>query len=92
MEGEVYTKIDKPKSKEVYYQMFHPTVDSVRIGIPTAHIIGRKDMWRLHSKDLVGLCLPRAARVFEHGWGHEVPRGASEEICDLVETLVAEAY
>ena len=37
-------------------QMFHPSVDSVRISIPTAHIYGTTDQWRSHSMDSVHLC------------------------------------
>lgn len=74
-----------------FYNMFHPSVDEVRINIPTAHIYGRKDSWRRHSMDLVGLCDPHQVLRFEHDGGHEVPRGASEEICDLYEEVVARA-
>ncbi|KAI9675994.1 MAG: hypothetical protein M1817_000737 [Caeruleum heppii] len=72
-----------------YYQMFHHTTDSVRIEIPTAHIYGRKDKWRLHSMDLVKLCDSTQVSVLEHLSGHEVPRDASEDICDIVETVFA---
>ncbi|KAI9842019.1 MAG: hypothetical protein M1837_007515 [Sclerophora amabilis] len=74
-----------------HWQMFHPTVDTVRISIPTAHIGGQKDFWRPHSNDLMKLCDGRLASVFEHDGGHEVPKFASEEICDVIETVVAKA-
>lgn len=74
-----------------FYNMFHPSVDQVRISIPTVHIYGRRDDWRRHSKDLVGLCDPRHVLQFEHDGGHEVPRSASDEICDLYEEVVARA-
>ena len=76
---------------ETYYQMFHPTVDSVRIDVPTAHIYGWKDPWRLHSMDLVKLCSDDLASVFEHDGGHDIPRSVSEEICDGIETAIAKA-
>lgn len=88
-----YLKCDRQPSRpdETYYQMFHPTVDSIRIKITTAHIYGWKDPWRLHSKDLVRLCSEDLTIVFEHDGGHDIPRSVSEEICDVIETAVARA-
>ena len=77
------------RSVPTYYQMFHPSADDIRIAIPTAHIYGRKDKWRLHSIDLAKLCRRDLASVLQHDGGHEVPRSASEEICDLIETVFA---
>lgn len=82
---------DPAAEKPLYYNMFHPDVDDVRISIPTAHVHGRKDSWRQHSRQLVGLCDRSKAKVFEHGGGHEVPRDAQEDLCDLFEDLVARA-
>ncbi|KAF9887634.1 hypothetical protein FE257_009727 [Aspergillus nanangensis] len=74
-----------------FYNMFHPSVDEVRIRIPTAHVYGRKDVWRRHSMELRGLCCLRNQIEFEHDGGHEVPRSASEEICDLFQELIMRA-
>lgn len=74
-----------------YYNMLHPTVDKFRIRVPTAHVYGRKDSWRGHSMDLMGLCDSKKCVKFEHDGGHEVPRSASEEMCDLFEELMARA-
>ncbi|KAL4867996.1 serine hydrolase FSH [Aspergillus spectabilis] len=74
-----------------FYNMFHPDVDEVRIRIPTAHVYGRQDDWRRHSMELRGLCCPQLQIEFEHDGGHEVPRHASEEICDVFEELVIRA-
>lgn len=84
-----FEKVLSPKhlSKESWYQMFHHTVDGVRISIPTAHVYGFRDQWRLHSRDLVQLCDEGTANVFEHEGGHEIPKDASEDICTLIETL-----
>lgn len=67
--------------------MYHSTVDEVRLTLPTAHIVGRNDSWRPHSLDLADLCTQKL--VIEHYGGHEVPRGASGEICDIFEEVVA---
>ncbi|KAK1826481.1 serine hydrolase-domain-containing protein [Podospora conica] len=75
------------ESGELYYQMFHASVDKVRIGIPTAHAYGRKDPWREHSRDLVELCGGRTW-TYEHDGGHEIPKDEREEICDVIESLL----
>ena len=74
-----------------YYQMFHPTVDTVRINIPTAHIYGRKDPWRRHSLDLVRLCRKEGTSVYEHSSGHVIPKqdDEEEEMCNVIETAMA---
>ena len=71
-----------------FYNMFHATVDNARISIPTAHIYGHRDTWRQHSLDLMKLCVGNVV-AFEHDGGHEVPKEASEMICDVVEEVVA---
>lgn len=90
-----FGKADVTPSKNMgggpYYNMFHPSVDKVRITIPTAHVYGKRDSWRMHSMDLVGLCDSKSSMKFQHDGGHEVPRAVSEEICDLFEDLVARA-
>ncbi|KAL8646418.1 MAG: hypothetical protein Q9226_006865 [Calogaya cf. arnoldii] len=79
----------RKRAHPTFYQMYHFSVDTVRIQIPTVHIYGRQDKWRLHSKDLVSLCPKNLATVFEHDGGHEIPKSASEDICDAIETPVA---
>lgn len=71
--------------------MFHPSESDARISIPTAHIYGAKDIWRLHSVDLKALSRSDVVSLFEHDHGHEIPRQYSEEICDAIETAVARA-
>ncbi|KAH7056931.1 serine hydrolase FSH, partial [Macrophomina phaseolina] len=58
---------------ESFYQMYHPSVDEVRIRSPTVHVIGAQDKWRLQSFDLIGLCAKENAFVLEHPLGHEMP-------------------
>ena len=81
---------EKP-TNYTFYQMFHPSVDSVRISIPMAHIYGKTDPWRSHSMDLVHLCRDGMAVVYEHSGGHVVPNSVEEceGICEAVETVVA---
>lgn len=73
------------------YQVFHATVDEVRIRLPTAHVYGRKDPWKPHNVDLMALCDQETMFQLEHSWGHEIRRGATEEMCDLIETTVLKA-
>lgn len=76
---------------KTFYQMFHATVDTVRVCIPTAHVYGRMDPWAPHSRDLVALCEKSLAYVIEHDGGHDVPRELSDEMSDLIENTVAKA-
>ena len=78
-----------PKASGPYYNMFHPSCDSVRLDLPTAHIYGASDSWKGHGLDLLKLCAN--ARDFQHDGGHEIPQYASEEICDLIEDLTIRA-
>ena len=82
---------DTKQRKQTFYQMFFPTVDAIRISVPTAHIYGRTDPWRRHSMNLVQLCRGETAVVYEHSGGHEVPKSIEEceYICEAVETVVA---
>lgn len=85
-----------------FYQMFHPTSDpEIKIDIPTAHIIGKRDLlWRNHSLDLVNMCSFRdnggtnssvLRYVYEFNGGHEVPKDEAEiaDVCDIIEMLVS---
>lgn len=75
--------------EDVRYQMFHPTTDAVRIRVATGHVYGTRDKWFHHSKDLERLCREDMRTVFQHDGGHEVPRAYTEEICDLIETVLS---
>jgi len=76
-------------SEEPYYNMFHPSVDQVRISLPTAHLYGAGDPWKRHSIDFAEMCTQKV--TLKHGGGHEIPQSASEDICDLIEELAAMA-
>jgi hypothetical protein len=69
--------------------MFYQGVDAARISIPTAHVYGQKDIWRLHSIELLELCDCESAVAFEHDGGHEIPKENIEDICDAIESVVA---
>ena len=75
--------------EKIRYQMFYGDVDDVRIPIPTAHVYGREDMWRLHSMELLRLCDGASATVHEHDGGHEVTHGSADEVCDAIESVLA---
>ena len=52
-----------------------PITHAARIDIPTVHIMGRKDGYRVHAKFLLGLCNERKAKVYDHQGSHMIPRG-----------------
>lgn len=89
----VFTSRSKLEKPSTFYQMFFPTVDSMRINIPTAHIYGREDSWRRHSMCLVDLCEQHNAGVYQHQGGHAVPGAAAiedvEGMCDVIESAFA---
>jgi hypothetical protein len=60
---------------------------SLRISIPTVHIYGFKDPRYPLGVQLSQLCNPAARICYDHGGGHEIPRGqtVSEKISGLFE-------
>lgn len=48
---------------------------AARIDIPTAHIMGRKDLFRESAKSLLALCDARKAKIYDHQGSHMFPRG-----------------
>jgi hypothetical protein len=87
--------LDDASGPGPYYQMFHPSSDpTVRISIPTAHILGRNDkLWGEHSKVLVHLCSPQGRSVYDFDGAHEIPKDedVQADISDIIETLAAQA-
>ncbi|KUI66655.1 hypothetical protein VM1G_02158 [Cytospora mali] len=76
---------------ETFYQMFHPSADTERICIPTAHVYGLQDPWCRHSADMVLLCDQSVVSVLVHDGGHDVPKDLTEEMSDLIENTVGKA-
>lgn len=64
----------------------HADTHAARIGVPTAHVMGRGDAYREFSKVVLGLCDPRAVKVYDHNGAHVVPRG-QEAMGDLTAAL-----
>jgi hypothetical protein len=67
-----------------------PDVDTVRISIPTAHVMGKRDAAYGQSLRLLGLCQKSLASVWEDSFGHEVPKRPeqSRKIVELIEEVV----
>ncbi|KAJ5788008.1 hypothetical protein N7457_002998 [Penicillium paradoxum] len=55
---------------------YHPSIHDVKIGIPTVHVIGMKDDYADHGRNLAGICDPKVSRVVTHEGGHQLPRDA----------------
>lgn len=68
---------------------FDPSHDPHRIGIPTAHVLGKLDRWAPQGRKLVDLCAEGTAVLFAHRLGHVVPRdaAASAAIAEVVERV-----
>jgi hypothetical protein len=60
--------------------------DNLRIKIPTAHIYGFKDPRYISGVQLSQLCNPAVRKCYDHGGGHEIPRGqrVSENIAEIL--------
>lgn len=58
----------------------------LQIRIPTVHIYGSKDPRYFAGVQLSSFCDPQTRKVYNHGGGHEIPRGeaVSRTIADLV--------
>lgn len=59
----------------------------LKIRIPTVHVFGDKDPRLPASVQLAGLCDPYIRKIYNHGGGHEIPRGreVSEELAELLQ-------
>ncbi|KAJ9664377.1 hypothetical protein H2198_000306 [Neophaeococcomyces mojaviensis] len=70
---------------------FHADNDEVRIEIPTAHIIGKKDPYLRQGIELQRLCDPQWSSLYEHPEGHVVPRNniVNKQIAAAIERAIA---
>jgi hypothetical protein len=66
--------LDVGSSGDHIVRRLHPSVDTLRICIPTAHIYGSRDPYFRQSLALAKLCEARWASTYEHPEGHIVPR------------------
>ena len=69
--------------------LVHPDQDTIRLKIPTLHVLGRNDDAYQAGRKLRDLCDARYASIMEHTEGHNVPRGETEKLKDLIEKTVA---
>ena len=69
----------------------HPDRDSIRLQVPTAHVLGKKDFAYEGGKKLRELCDSRYALTWEHNGGHTIPRGGIDvsKITEIIEKTVA---
>ena len=63
-----------------------------RVDIPTVHIYGSKDPRYAAGVHLSAICVPERRMTYNHGGGHEIPRGTqvSDAIAELVQWALAE--
>ncbi|RFU36271.1 hypothetical protein B7463_g123, partial [Scytalidium lignicola] len=73
---------------------YHPDHDHLRIGIPTANIVGHKDDEYSRQLLLHRLCDGRRSTLYDHGGGHEIPRHAAavKGMADAICRVIGEAY
>lgn len=83
--------IDACCSGDHVVRRLHPSVDTLRIGIPTAHIYGSKDPYYRQSLELARLCESQWMSTYEHPDGHIVPRdkGVNVKIAATIECTLS---
>jgi Serine hydrolase (FSH1) len=59
---------------------------NLRIKIPTVHIYGFKDPRYTAGVQLAQLCDPAVRRCYDHGGGHDIPRG--HEVSEMIAGLL----
>ena len=82
--------IEKPENAHLRPRCFHPDIHQERISIPTAHVWGAGDSFRSHAKELVRLCEPSVAAVYEHGGLHDVPHSLEDNkiVSEMVQKTI----
>ncbi|KAI1345756.1 serine hydrolase FSH [Xylaria sp. FL0043] len=65
--------IGAPENAHLRPYAFHPDLHEEKINIPTAHVWGRRDLFKPHAEQLARLCDTTLAAVYEHGGDHDVP-------------------
>ncbi|KAE8380495.1 serine hydrolase FSH [Aspergillus bertholletiae] len=74
--------------------MFDAGVHGQVIRIPTAHIVGRKDMWYKESLGLHALCDRSWAKLYDHGQGHFLPvnQKTTVAVADILKNTASRAF
>jgi hypothetical protein len=65
----------------------HPDHDTVRLQVPTAHILGRADFAYEGGKKLRDLCELRCSQIWEHPGGHSIPRTPGIDVLMMREII-----
>ena len=80
----------KPDNAHLRPRCFHPDLHREKISIPTAHVYGKQDQFRLHAKHLVRLCDATVTAVFEHEGVHDVPHSIADNkiVSELVQKTI----
>lgn len=71
-----------------------PSVDSVRVTVPTANIVGKHDENLAYSMRLVDMCSEKTRTLFDHGASHEIPfqpKTISGDMARCIEAVMAKA-
>ena len=81
-EKDVKREYDDFRSRRMF-----PEVDKVRVGVPSAHILGKKD-WQFELGAMMGgFCDPEVRLMYKHGFGHEIPARSPRDIWMIKEVI-----
>jgi hypothetical protein len=77
--------------EDLITRRMHPDHDTVRLNVPTAHILGKSDWAYKGGKKLKDLCDASIALAWEHPKGHEIPRTTIDlnQISNIIGKTVA---
>ncbi|KAJ5358481.1 uncharacterized protein N7496_010894 [Penicillium cataractarum] len=76
--------------EELMTRVFHPSLTSTRVKIPTVHVLGQSDTAEVFAQAALcrNLCDARLVEQVEHSAAHDVPR-KSEEVQQVVQAILA---
>lgn len=76
-------------------RVFHPSLTSARVKIPTVHVVGSSDTMEVfeQAKLCRDLCDPRMTDMVMHSAAHDVPRKPKEvqRVVNAIRATAAEA-
>jgi hypothetical protein len=84
---------DVIKDIDSFPRVFHPFMCTERVSIPTVHISGREDPYKMQSDLVRKLCEKPLVKFIEHGGAHQVPRATRDvkKVVDGIEWAIQQA-
>ena len=78
--------VDRRYNDYMAHRMF-PEVDTVRVPIPTGHILGEQDPLKELGTTMCAMCDPSVMLTYQHRFGHEIPSRSPRDIQRIKEVI-----